>query len=280
MPSTNKTVPWGLSQFVSGDSPGMPDWNEDCKRTNDALEEVKNIRAALAPPRGRYDTYELLAAAHPAGEAGQAYLVGVGSQPELYVWDVDQADWIPAGNLQGVPGPNEITTATATPLSGVLVGEAGLVREGVPGEDFSAVDHIHADVNEQLESLDVRITTHETLPASNTQFGHIKTGTFFQLSPGGVPVNNTLNAIDLNLPNSTSPEADLGLVPNPSVYVGFIDDKTGYPARYGGIYGYKNQANSYRYCWQIFTGTSAQVMYRRYATSATEWSAWKAIQEV
>lgn len=37
---------------------------------------------------------------------------------------------------QGVPGPNEITTATATPLSGVLVGKDGHVKEGVAGEDY------------------------------------------------------------------------------------------------------------------------------------------------
>lgn len=42
---------------------------------------------------------------------------------------------------QGVPGPNEITTATATPLSGVLVGKDGYVKEGVAGEDFAAAAH-------------------------------------------------------------------------------------------------------------------------------------------
>lgn len=43
--------------------------------------------------------------------------------------------------LQGVPGPNEITTATATPLSGVLVGKDGYVKEGEAGEDFAAAAH-------------------------------------------------------------------------------------------------------------------------------------------
>lgn len=154
MPSSNKTPELGLNQWGPGDKPKWADHNEDnaivsaavgdlsLLGTTDktslvaAANEIKNIRAALAPPRGRYDTYELLAAAHPAGEAGEAYLVGVGSQPELYIWDVDNADWIPAGNLQGVPGPNEITTATATPLSGVLVGKDGCVKEGVAGVDF------------------------------------------------------------------------------------------------------------------------------------------------
>lgn len=159
MPSLNKTPELALNQWGPSDKPKWPDLNADnaivsaavgnlsLLGTTDktslvaAANEIKNIRAALAPPRGRYDTYELLAAAHPAGEAGQAYLVGVGSQPELYVWDVDQADWIPAGNLQGVPGPNEITTATATPLSGVLVGKNGYVKEGAAGMDFAAAVH-------------------------------------------------------------------------------------------------------------------------------------------
>lgn len=47
---------------------------------------------------------------------------------------------------QGVPGPNEITTATATPLSGVLVGKDGTVREGVAGEDFAEVNHAHGNI--------------------------------------------------------------------------------------------------------------------------------------
>ena len=47
---------------------------------------------------------------------------------------------------QGVPGPNEITTATATPLSGVLIGKDGYVKEGVAGEDFAAAAHAHGSI--------------------------------------------------------------------------------------------------------------------------------------
>lgn len=44
---------------------------------------------------------------------------------------------------QGVPGPNEITTATATPLSGVLVGKDGYVKEGVAVDTRNALGAIN-----------------------------------------------------------------------------------------------------------------------------------------
>lgn len=188
MPSSNKTPELGLNQWGPGDKPKWADHNADnaivsaavgnlsLLDTTDktslvaAANEIKNIRAALAPPRGRYDTYELLKAAHPTGEAGEAYLVGAGA--DLYIWDVDQADWIPAGNLQGVPGPNEITTATATPISGVLVGEGGTVREGVAGEDFAAGEHPHGSI-----TYDGKVGTAAGLPLFTGEGGAVGTKT-------------------------------------------------------------------------------------------------------
>lgn len=48
MSSTNKTNPWGFSQFERGDSPEMEDWNEDNRRIVTALAEVRN--ATLKAP--------------------------------------------------------------------------------------------------------------------------------------------------------------------------------------------------------------------------------------
>ena len=73
---------------------------------------------------------------------------------------------------QGVPGPNEITTATATPLSGVLVGKDGTVREGVAGEDFAEVNHAHGNITH-----DGKVGTAAGLPLFTGEGGVVGTKT-------------------------------------------------------------------------------------------------------
>ena len=50
--------------------------------------------------KGKYDTLEELQSAHPTGLAGDAYLVGT----YVYVWGVDDSEWINCGELQGAKG--------------------------------------------------------------------------------------------------------------------------------------------------------------------------------
>ena len=58
--------------------------------------------------KGRYDTLPELEAAHPTGNAGDAYAVGTANSNVIYLWDTDKQAWTSVGSLQGpqgVPGP-------------------------------------------------------------------------------------------------------------------------------------------------------------------------------
>ena len=58
--------------------------------------------------KGRYDTLSELEAAHPTGNAGDAYAVGTANSNVIYLWDTDKQAWTNVGSLQGpqgVPGP-------------------------------------------------------------------------------------------------------------------------------------------------------------------------------
>ena len=54
--------------------------------------------------KGRFDTLEDLAAAHPTGTAGDAYAIGTEADNTVYLWSVDMAEWQNIGPLQGPPG--------------------------------------------------------------------------------------------------------------------------------------------------------------------------------
>lgn len=55
--------------------------------------------------RGIYAGLSALLAAHPAGEAGEAYAVGTAASNTIYLWDADRAQWAEIGPLQGPAGP-------------------------------------------------------------------------------------------------------------------------------------------------------------------------------
>ena len=62
---------------------------------------------------GEYATLADLQAAHPTGQAGNAYMVGTVNPKDLYVWDVDHTQWTNEGALQGVQGdPGDAATIT------------------------------------------------------------------------------------------------------------------------------------------------------------------------
>ena len=70
---------------------------------------TKNITIALAPKGtdgtsvnilGSYDSYEALKQAHPTGNIGDAYIV----QGDMYVWNVEEQDWVDVGDIQGPAG--------------------------------------------------------------------------------------------------------------------------------------------------------------------------------
>lgn len=53
---------------------------------------------------GLYGTLLALQAAHPTGEAGQAWFVGTADDNVVYQWDVDKGQWVNVGALKGPKG--------------------------------------------------------------------------------------------------------------------------------------------------------------------------------
>lgn len=54
--------------------------------------------------KSSYETEEELRAAHPEGQAGDAYFVGTTQDNVLFIWDVERADWTNVGPIQGLKG--------------------------------------------------------------------------------------------------------------------------------------------------------------------------------
>jgi hypothetical protein len=61
---------------------------------------------------GLYSSVEALTAAHPVGNAGDAYAVGTAEDNRIYLWDVDRGEWTDVGALAGPQGPQGETGAT------------------------------------------------------------------------------------------------------------------------------------------------------------------------
>jgi len=54
---------------------------------------------------GLYATLDALTAAHPTGDAGDAYAVGTEESNEIYIWNVGAAAWTSIGAIRGPSGP-------------------------------------------------------------------------------------------------------------------------------------------------------------------------------
>lgn len=125
-------------------------------RADAAAEEARQAaQSANFTVLDHYDTLDLLKAAHPTGNPGDAYAIGTEEPYDVHIWGVDVQDWVNIGKLQGargeqgvqgVPGTNgvspeinveeisgghrvTITDATGTQSFDVLNG-----KDGAPGE--------------------------------------------------------------------------------------------------------------------------------------------------
>lgn len=68
--------------------------------------EEGGVGGGGAKLKGYYDTVAELEAAHPTGEAGDAYLVG--NPSHIYVWLEDDQEWQDGGAFTAVPGPDGV----------------------------------------------------------------------------------------------------------------------------------------------------------------------------
>lgn len=60
---------------------------------------------------GRYASLALLQTAHPTGSVGEAYSVGTIEDNTIYLWSVDDSEWVDIGSLQGPKGDKGDTGA-------------------------------------------------------------------------------------------------------------------------------------------------------------------------
>lgn len=67
-----------------------------------ALEAAKSANFTVLD---RFETYDQLIAAHPTGEAGQAFSVGTEEENTVYIWGIDTLAWVNIGPVQGAQGP-------------------------------------------------------------------------------------------------------------------------------------------------------------------------------
>lgn len=84
---------------------------------------------------GYYDTLAILQSSVLAPNGGDAYGVGTTPPYEIYIWDAVNGQWKPNGKLSG---PNEVTSSTATNLTGLLKGNGTNVKVAVSGVDYAA----------------------------------------------------------------------------------------------------------------------------------------------
>lgn len=95
---------------------------------------------------GYYDTLALLQAAVPSPTAGDVYGVGTSAPYTIYIFDAVGGTWVDNGTIQGpqgeagadgAPGPNEVSTSTATNITGLLKGNGANVSAAEAGTDFA-----------------------------------------------------------------------------------------------------------------------------------------------
>ena len=92
---------------------------------------------------GYYDTLAILQSSVLAPNGGDAYGVGTAPPYEIYIWDAVNGQWKPNGKLSG---PNEVTTSTATNLTGLLKGNGTNVEAAVPEVDYATPEQTKAFV--------------------------------------------------------------------------------------------------------------------------------------
>ncbi|MDU7339050.1 MAG: hypothetical protein E7L17_13155 [Clostridium sp.] len=82
---------------------------------------------------GLYATLSALQAAHPTGNAGDAYSVGTAEDNTIYLWNTSTSQWVDIGKLQGPQGVKG-DTGTAATIS------VGTVSTGAAGSSVSVTN--------------------------------------------------------------------------------------------------------------------------------------------
>lgn len=107
---------------------------------NEAAEKAQIVKIL-----GTYATLDDLEQAIENPSQGDHYNIGTAAPYTVYMWDETEppGDWISQGQLQGAPGPqgpagpNEVTTSTATTITGMLKGIGAAIAQAVSGTDYA-----------------------------------------------------------------------------------------------------------------------------------------------
>lgn len=130
---------------------------------------------------GYYDTLAILQSSVLAPNGGDAYGVGTTPPYEIYIWDAVNGQWKPNGKLSG---PNEVTTSTATNLTGLLKGNGTSVEvaeanvdyqppliEGIDYASQAQINNLQSQIYIIIDTLAVKVeqpVPRTDLPASGT----------------------------------------------------------------------------------------------------------------
>ena len=98
---------------VSGVIPSIDDivaqYDEMKRVTKDAMDAAQMALDASEQANftilDRFETYAQLIAAHPTGNAGEAFAVGTTEENVVYIWGIDTLAWVNIGAVQGAQGP-------------------------------------------------------------------------------------------------------------------------------------------------------------------------------
>lgn len=116
--------------------------------------------------KSQYATYADLVAAHPTGNAGDAYFVGTDSNPDVYVWLVDDNEWFNAGKITGVKGDpgRGISHFEISNDEHLLV-----YMDDQTVEDAGEIPVIHFEIVDELPVTDISLITIYLVPIDDAE---------------------------------------------------------------------------------------------------------------
>ena len=116
--------------------------------------------------KSQYATYADLVAAHPTGNAGDAYFVGTDSNPDVYVWLVDDNEWFNAGKITGVKGDpgRGISHFEISNDEHLLV-----YMDDQTVEDAGEIPVIHFEIVNELPVTDISLITIYLVPIDDAE---------------------------------------------------------------------------------------------------------------
>ena len=135
--------------------------------------------------KAQFPNYAALIAAHPTGEAGDAYFVGTDENPDLYIWLTDDNEWFNNGKIAGVKGDKGDTGESGfSPVASVSkVGKVATITiRDKTGQTTATVSDGEDGEDAQYETLPTASATNEGMICQyiGETSGSLVNGHFYQ----------------------------------------------------------------------------------------------------